>query len=226
LAVLVAASLTWSTSLAAQSPEAVARAVLRADSLGDWAMVLRFAHPEALRDFRTEQVFQVRVMGGDEWPGSEMMTQGLDSLQRARLAQERKQQVRTLLDSVYRVNSIEALARLPAESVFARITRSRSSNAHPQSGGTDSSFIIRYRIIGSVSAGDTLAYVVIQRLIPRPPDTLPEEFKDLPHHPIVPVVMTMRRYRGQWRSMLDVGFEGGTTMVFSQIDSLDSARPR
>jgi hypothetical protein len=199
---------------------------LRADSLADWTTLLRFAHPEALRDFRTEQVFQVRVMGGDEWPGSEMMTQGLDSLQRARLALERKQQVRTLLDSVYRVSSIEALARLPAESVFARHKRFLPPHADAQSGGADSSFIIRYRIIGSVPAGDTLAYVVIQRLIPRPPGTLPEEFKDLPHHPVVPAVMTMRRYRGQWRSMLDVGFEGGTTMVFSQIDSMDSRRPR
>ncbi len=44
-------------------PEEVARAVVRADSAGDWATLIRLAHPDALVRFRGLQTFQIRMLG-------------------------------------------------------------------------------------------------------------------------------------------------------------------
>ena len=54
-----------------------------------------------------------------------------------------------------------------------------------------------------VKASDTLAYVVMERRVDQPLGPLPEMFRDLPRETQMAVVMVMRRYGREWRSMLD-----------------------
>jgi hypothetical protein len=143
------------------------------------------------------------------------MERGLDSLQRAHLAQAQARNLRTLLDSVYQVPTTDSLAHLLPDSVFARTIRFQhhwpaDSNAQA---AMLSSWRSRYRIIGAVSASDTLAYVVIERALPQPTTAMPEAFSHLPQHDTNAEVMTIRRFRGQWRSMLDVGINASSAFV-------------
>jgi predicted membrane protein len=105
------------------------------------------------------------------------------------------------LHEVLGVGTVEELASLPAETVFARQYRSDQASrlrryTRPQT--------ILASILGTVISGDTLAIVVIA------PPSRPE-FDSLsavfgvgrPPFPDRPDVMTLRRWEGEWRSMLD-----------------------
>jgi hypothetical protein len=173
-------------------PGSVARAVLAADSAGDWPALLRLAHPDALREFRSFQVFQLRMMGDTAGRPDDSSDSWADSAQHRRFAERRIRYQRKLLDSVFRVGDVGALSRLAPDSVFARWMRATRPAA-------DSSTPPRARVVGVLPANDTLAYAVVVRTIPR----LPEQFRDLPQPEESPEVMVLRRADGQWRSMLN-----------------------
>jgi len=178
-------------------PAAVARAVLAADSSGDWATLLRLAHPDALRQFRALQVFQLRMMGDTARPPGDAFE--VDSVQHRRFAQRRMEYQRIVLDSVFRVPDVDALARLPSDTVFARWMRALETDDSARAGIPRS----RARLVGVLLAGDTLAYAVVVRSIPRLPGPLPQPFRDLPPPEENPEVMVLRRLGDEWRSMLD-----------------------
>ena len=175
-------------------PEEVARAVLRADSAGDWAAVLALAHPEALTRFRARQVFQLRMLGAQGWPGSDSAS--TDSTAEAHWRQVRSRQERFMLDSIFQVPDADSLARTSPDTVYARWVRGIRART-----GADSTS--GYRVVGAVKASDTLAYVVMERRVDQPLGPLPEMFRDLPRETQMAVVMVMRRYGREWRSMLD-----------------------
>ena len=195
----VAMLLGVSGSIAAQrkpvaSPQEVARAVLRADSAGDWATVLRLAHPDALARFRARQVFQLRMLGAQGWPDSDSAT--TDSTAEAHWRQVRARQERFMLDSVFQVPDADSLSRSSPDTVYARWIRGIRARTAPDSTSG-------YRVVGAVKASDTLAYVVMERPLEQPLGPLPEMFRDLPRETQTAVVMVMRRVGQEWRSMLD-----------------------
>ena len=180
-------------------PEDVARAVLRADSAGDWASVLALAHPDALARFRARQVFQLRMLGAEGWPDADPAspdTTATDSTAEAHWRQVRARQERFMLDSVFQVPDADSLARSSPDTVFARWVRGIRARTGPDS-------VSGYHVVGAVKASDTLAYVVMERPLEQPLGPLPEMFRDLPRETRTAVVMVMRRHGREWRSMLD-----------------------
>jgi hypothetical protein len=180
-------------------PEEVARAVLRADSAGDWATVLGLAHPDALARFRARQVFQLRMLGAQGWPNSDSVSTdstSTDSTAEAHWRQVRARQERFMLDSVFQVPDADSLARTSPDTVYARWVRGIRARTGPDSTSG-------YHVVGAVKASDTLAYVVMERALEQPLGPLPEMFRDLPRETQMAVVMVMRRYGREWRSMLD-----------------------
>lgn len=182
-------------------PEAVARAVLSADSAGDWAAMLTLAHPEALARFRARQVFQLRMLAAHGWPAADVAE--TDSSAEARWQQVRARQERFMLDSVFQVPDADSLARTSPDTVYARWVR--GVRARSESDTTAPATVVTpgYRVVGAVKASDTLAYVVMERPLEQPLGPLPQMFRDLPRETQMAVVMVLRRYGREWRSMLD-----------------------
>ena len=182
-------------------PEEVARAAIRADSAGDWATLLSLMHPEALARFRSIQIFQLRMLNRTDWPGLESLA--TDSNLQARWQRSRERQERYLLDSIYRVPSVDSLAHTSPDSIFARY--SRAMRVDP----SDSTLPPHYRppatftVVGAVKASDTLAYVVVDRPVEEPLGPMPDMFRDYPHETREAEVMVMRRLGKEWKSMLD-----------------------
>jgi hypothetical protein len=193
------------------TPEQVARAVVRADSTGDWTTLLKLAHPDALARFRGLQVFQLRMLGSAQWPGMDslatdsldMDSLGVDSTVQARWQRARTRQVRFMLDSVFLVPTVDSLAHTSPDTVFARWFRGTRSASEEDSAAMAAKRPATYRVIGAVRASDTLAYVVVVRPVVQPLGPIPEMFRDFPRETQQTEVMIMRRYRKQWRSMLD-----------------------
>ena len=190
-------------------PEEVARAVLQADSAGDWTTVLTLAHPAALSRFRARQVFQLRMLGAAGWPTADSAS--ADSSAEAHWRRVRARQQRFLLDSIFQVPDADSLARTSPDTVYARWVRGLLTPREPDTaaGGARSAYgasaprTPAYRVVGAVKASDTLAYVVMERPLEEPLGPLPEMFRDLPRETRMAVVMVLRRHRGEWRSMLD-----------------------
>ena len=187
----------------AMSPEQVARAVVHADSTGDWITLLRLAHPEALARFRGLQTFQRRMLGSGE-PAMDSLAAdslALDSTLQARWRRARTRQVRFMLDSVFQVPDVDSLAHTSPDTVFARWFRGTLAMHAGDSGAAAAR--PPYRVIGAVRDSDTLAYVVVQRPVVQPLGPLPQMFRDFPRETHQTEVMVMRRYGREWRSMLD-----------------------
>ena len=192
------AGVTAAQRAAVAPPEEVAKAVLRADSAGDWAAVLALAHPDALARFRARQVFQLRMLGAQGWPAPDTgaTDSTSDSTAEAHWREVRARQERFMLDSIFQVPNADSLARTSPDTVYARWVRGIRERTAPDSAP-------RYRVVGAVKASDTLAYVVMERPLDQPLGPLPEMFRDLPRETQMAVVMVMRRQGREWRSMLD-----------------------
>lgn len=196
---------------AAAPPEQVARAVVQADSTGDWAALLRLAHPDALVRFRGLQTFQLRMLGSAEWPVMDSLaldslgtdSLGVDSTVQARWQQARTRQTRFMLDSVFQVPSVDSLAHTSPDTVFARWFRGTRAASPGDSAATAPKRPPTYRVIGAVRASDTLAYVVAVRPVVQPLGPIPEMFRDFPRETHQTEVMIMRRHGREWKSMLD-----------------------
>jgi len=179
-------------------PAGVTRAVLAADSAGDWPTLLRLAHPDALRQFRSLQVLQLRLLGDTSSRPDLAAADSADSTQHREFTRRRIEAQRAILDSVYHVRDVDALARLAPDSVAARwmrVARARADTA----GGP----VPRARLVGVLPADDTLAYAVVVRSVPRPPGPVPEPLRDVAQQETHPEVMVLRRTPAGWRSMLD-----------------------
>ena len=182
---------------AQDEPAAVARAVLVADSAGDWMALLRLAHPDALRQFRSLQVLQLRLLG-DTAGTPVQAADSSDSTQHREFTQRRLQAQRNILDSVYHVRDVESLARLAPDSVAARWLRATRAKAD-----TVATPVPRARFVGVLRIDDTLAYAVVVRAVPRPAGPVPEPLRDVVQQEERPEVMVLRRIAAGWRSMLD-----------------------
>ena len=183
---------------AQNDPASVTRAVLAADSAGDWVTLLRLAHPDALRQFRSFQVLQLRLLGDTLSRPDQTAADSADSTQHREFARRRVEAQQAILDSVYHVRDVDALARLAPDSVAARwmrVARARSDSA-----GTP---VPRARFVGVLPDDDTLAYAVVVRSVPRAPGPMPEPLRDVTQQETHPEVMVLRRTAGGWRSMLD-----------------------
>jgi hypothetical protein len=190
----------------AAPPEKVARAVVSADSAGDWVTLLRLAHPEALTRFRGLQTFQLRMLGSAEWPPVDSLgidSLGVDSTVQARWQRSRTRQVRFMLDSVFQVPSVDSLTHTSPDTVFARWFRGTRAATAGDSSATTPKPPPPYQVIGAVRASDTLAYVVVVRPVVQPLGPMPEMFRDFPRETHQTEVMIMRRHGREWRSMLD-----------------------
>ena len=195
----------------AAPPEQVARAVVHADSTGDWAALLRLAHPDALVRFRGLQTFQLRMLGSTEWAVMDSLqtdslgvdSLGVDSTVQARWQRARARQVRFMLDSVFLVPTVDSLAHTSPDTVFARWFRGTRSPGAADSVATAPTRPPPYRVIGAVRASDTLAYVVVVRPVVQPLGPIPEMFRDFPRQTHQTEVMIMRRHGREWKSMLD-----------------------
>jgi hypothetical protein len=190
----------------AAPPEKVARAVIHADSTGDWAALLRLAHPDALVRFRGLQAFQLRMLASAESPAMDSLgpdSLGVDSTVQARWQRARTRQVRFMLDSVFLVPSVDSLAHTSPDTVFARWFRETRAASTGDSAATAPKRPPPYRVIGAVRASDTLAYVVVVRPVVQPLGPIPEMFRDFPRETHQTDVMIMRRQGKQWKSMLD-----------------------
>ena len=181
-------------------PDEVARAVIRADSAGDWAALLRLAHPDALVQFRAIQVFQLGMLGVDR-DGTDFP--GMDSSSHARWTQALARHERFLLDSVFQVPTVDSLAHTAPDTVFARRVRQGFATATEDSAGGAARREPTYRVVGAVKAHDTLAYVVLVRPLKQPLGPIPELFRDYPRETQQTEVMVLRRHGPEWRSMLD-----------------------
>ena len=182
---------------AQDEPERVARAVLVADSAGDWVTLLGLAHPDALRQFRSLRVLQLRLLGDTaSTPGQ--AADSSDSTQHREFAERRIQAQRAILDSVYRVRDVETLARLAPDTVAARWLRATRGRAD-----TTAAPVPRARFVGVLRVDDTLAYAVVVRTVPRPAGPVPEPLRDVVQQEERPEVMVLRRTAAGWRSMLD-----------------------
>jgi hypothetical protein len=178
-------------------PEEVARAVLRADSAGDWTTLLQLSHPEALIRFRAFQTWQLRFLRGG-WPPPDTLA---DTTAQGRWRDARARKERFMLDSVFQVPDVDSLAHTSPDSVFARWFRAVGTTRAADSGAAAQPQVAR--VVGSVKASDTLAYVVVERPVEQPLGPLPEMFRDFPSEPYRAEVMVMRRHGREWRSMLD-----------------------
>ena len=190
----------------AATPEQVARAVVHADSTGDWVALLRLAHPDALVRFRGLQTFQLRMLGSAEWPATDSLgvdSLGVDSTVQARWQRARTRQVRFMLDSVFLVPGVDSLAHTSPDTVFARWFRGTRAAGAGDSAATTPKRPPPYRVIGAVRASDTLAYVVVVRPVVQPLGPMPEMFRDFPRETHQTEVMIMRRQGREWKSMLD-----------------------
>ncbi|MBA3892153.1 MAG: hypothetical protein H0X69_00440 [Gemmatimonadales bacterium] len=186
-------------------PEEVARAVVLADSTGDWGALLRLAHPDALIRFRGLQTFQLRMLGTPEPVIDTLAADSIaaDSSLQARWHRARTRQVRFMLDSVFQVPDLDSLAHTSPDTVFARWFRGSRAIHAGDSGAVAAKRPPSYRVIGAVRASDTLAYVVVERPVVQPLGPMPQMFRDFPHETHQTEVMVMRRYGREWRSMLD-----------------------
>ena len=195
----------------AAPPEVVARAVVRADSTGDWSALLRLAHPNALIRFRGLQTFQLRMLGSAEWPmmdslaldSLDMDSLGADSTVQARWQRARTRQVRFMLDSVFLVPTVDSLAHTSPDTVFARWFRGTRAASGSDWAATAPRRPPGYRVIGAVRSSDTLAYVVVVRPVVQPLGSMPEMFRDFPRETHQTDVMILRRHGKEWKSMLD-----------------------
>jgi hypothetical protein len=191
---------------AAAPPEQVARAVVQADSTGDWAALLRLAHPEALVRFRSLQTFQLRMLAGADWPGGDSLDSDsldADSTLPTRWQRARIRQSRFMLDSIFHAPDVDSLARTSPDSVFARWVRWTRAVKTGDSAPAPPMRPPLYRVIGAVRASDTLAYVVVERRVEQPLGPIPEMFRDFPRETHQAEVMVMRRHGREWKSMLD-----------------------
>ncbi len=198
------ASATAGTAAAAQHPpplppDEVARLVLRADSAGDWATLLRLAHPDALIRFRALQTWQVHFLGVGAGPEGDSVA--LDTSQ-THLREALTRRERFMLDSVFQVPDVDSLAHTSPDSVLARWVRAAGAS-RGDSAASRPARQPTYRVIGAIRESDTLAYVVVVRSLHQPLGLMPEMFRDFPREEYQPDVMTMRRHGGEWRSMLE-----------------------
>jgi hypothetical protein len=194
-----------STSPVPASPERTAALVLAAGSTGDWATLLRLAHPDALEEFRRTQV---RMLDPSTFKDLDTCMVGR---RLADFSKQRDRYFRFMLDSVFLVPSVDSLKRLRTDTAFARYGRntSRSPQQPPVPHEPER------KILGAVSGPPGTSYVIVyEHYRTRPFPEWPEERTE---------IMTFRQVKGAWRSMLDGPVQLGSAAGFVMFQSGDSA---
>jgi hypothetical protein len=190
------------TALAAQAtaPEAVAAALLAADASADWRTVLHLSLPGAVITFKQREVEQLRLAPGGDARQDSVLEQAIDSMWGRQLLGFINARRTWLLDSVYRVPTIDSLSALPADSVLARWYQSRLT--HPRPTHT------RYLIRGVAQPSDTVAYVVLELTLTGTTYATDDAAPERPHFS----VLMLSKVEGEWRTTLDVVPTGNAGM--------------
>lgn len=192
-AIATSVSLALVPAARAQAPATVVRETLVAIDSSDWSRVVSLAHPESLRRFHLEQVLLAH-MEEDARADPAMPAEGRD--------------VKPLYQQLYEVESAEQLEAMPAAVMLAHYLR----RPHPPfihapalGPGERTQRMPSARIVGTVTDGDSVAYVVFVR---------PARFRnetdsyasDVPEQA---QVMTLKPDGGTWKIMLDGGVVWG-----------------
>ena len=197
---------TAQTTLSGSSPEEIAEVVLAADSSGDWRTLLRVAHPYALLRFRETQL---RMLEPEPMPFAAMDSCMRGVFQSADFITQRQAHLRYALDSVFRVPTLDSLKHLNLDTMFARHGEHASRLPTPQ---RMSPYAPTRRVLGALLGPEETAYVVVyEHYDSLPLPTWPRERTE---------IMTFRREKGEWRSMLDgpLGIGSGNGMVMLSGD--------
>ena len=173
------------------TPEGIANAALQADSTHDWRLLLALAHPDALREYQRNHVRAFKEEAFD-FPG-------IDACE----VKQMQTYHHFLLDSVFHVPTPDSFARLVPDTVFAR--EHVYYDLHRPLRMPVDTFAPARRIVGQVLADDSTAYVVVEETYARQP------FPDWPKRRAQ--IMTIRRYHGSWRTMLDPDLGGPSSGV-------------
>jgi hypothetical protein len=190
-------------SPAPTSPEQLAAVILAADSAGDWATILRFAHPDALEEFHRTQVTMLEPT----------TFEGLDSCMigslSATFAKQRESHLRFTLDSIFLVPSVDSLKHLPAGTAFTRYGQYWARVPRPPRLPDTPT----RKILGGVSGPGNTSYVVVyEHYATRPFPEWPTERTE---------IMTFRQVAGAWRSMLDGPVQLGSASGFVMFEDGD-----
>jgi hypothetical protein len=181
------------TALAqAPAPQAVAAELLTADSSGDWRAVLRIADPQAIVDFRHQQLAMMTLILNPDPRQTALMQRALDSTQARMMAAFVSSQRARLLDTVFQVPSFDSLAALPPDSVLARWYRGLSRGWREEDP--------HYAIVGTVQPSDAIAYVILEL---KWNDSLSTAAPAGWSAPTLRVLV-LRKRGAEWRTMLDI----------------------
>lgn len=205
-ATLLPSFATAQTMFSGSSPEELAEVVLAADSSRDWRTILQVAHPYALLEFRE---MQLRMLEPEPMPFQAMDSCMRGMFRSANFTTQRQAHLRYTLDSVFRVPSLDSLKHLRPDTMFARYGEHASRMPMPR--GMDPHAPTR-RVLGALLGPEETAYVVVyEHYDSLPMPTWPRERTE---------IMTFRREKGEWRSMLDgpLGFSSGSGMVMISGD--------
>jgi hypothetical protein len=179
----------------------VAAAVFAAQDAGDWSRLMTMLDPEALKDFKREQLELARMCEIPTTTSPEAVGPTEEAGDELRKATEAPWK---LFRHLYKAQTASELESLPAASVVERFLRVKH-RPHVRDGRpTDQ--VGTHRIIGEVLEGDRFAHVVFRQVFPigQDPDVqssgtaaiAPREWVD---------VLTLRRTPDGWRATLNGG---------------------
>jgi hypothetical protein len=180
LTVLAAAAAPVSAQkVGARSPTAIASELLAAHRAQNWRELQANSHPAALHAFKLAQIERVSRKA------ELALLHTVDGRDRH---QQRWRISKFILDSIYRVGSVDSLRALPAESLFVRYhaTMERVIRAGPAFAPAS------HRVLGEV-IDDSTAYVVVETQWRRPGAAPTNQVN----------VTSFHRTASGWRSMLD-----------------------
>lgn len=175
-------------SPSAAAPAVLAERLLAADSSRDWRTLLRHAHSDALLEFRETQG---RMLEPEPF-GLALVDTCMQRLMGSpSIVEQRELHVRSMLDSIFRVPTVDSLRGLDPDTAFARygahLARFPAVERGPHAPTR--------KILGAlVGPGETAYVLVYQRYDSLPFSGWPRERTE---------TMTFRREQGEWRSMLD-----------------------
>jgi hypothetical protein len=197
-ATLLPNSAVAQAAYAGASPEVIAELVLAADSSQDWRTLLQLAHPYALLEFRETQL-QMLERKPARFAAMDSCMRGV--FHSADFTAQREAHLRYTLDSVFRVPTLDSLKHLRPDTLFARYGEHAARSPTPRRMHPHAP---TRRILGALLGPAETAYVLVyEHYDSLPGPTWPRERTE---------TMTLRRERGEWRSMLDgpLDFGSGT----------------
>jgi hypothetical protein len=194
-------------------PLTVAGAAFAAVDSQDWARLLQLVHPLALANFKLQQLETLDPIA--RLDSSELAA--LSPEERAGFAEHDSSMQRFrdfYLNHVYHLRTVEEFRGAPAESLLVRyFAYIRAAYVGRRDSLEPPDWVPR--LLGTVYDGDSVAFVIVRERMP-PVPSRSEQGADF---------LTLRRFEGRWRTMLNGGLiyggDGGIAFWFSDSDEQD-----